>query len=108
MRMGKKGAPTYRVVVADARSPRDGRFIEIIGSYNPRTEPSTIQIDAEKARHWLSVGAQPTDSTRSLLTRAGIIGKEKAAATATAAPEAPAPEAPAKKPATRTRQPAKK
>lgn len=73
MRMGMKGAPTYRVVVADARSPRDGRFIEIIGHYNPRTEPSTISIDADRARHWLSVGAQPTDSTRSLMERAGIL-----------------------------------
>lgn len=88
MRMGMKGAPTYRVVVADARSPRDGRFIEIIGHYNPRTEPSTISIDADRARHWLSVGAQPTDSTRSLMERAGIL--ERAAA--------PAPEA-ASKPA---------
>jgi small subunit ribosomal protein S16 len=73
MRVGMKGAPSYRVVVADARSPRDGRIIENIGWYNPLTEPSTITIDTERAQHWLSVGAQPTDSVRSLLQRAGII-----------------------------------
>jgi small subunit ribosomal protein S16 len=73
MRMGMKGAPTYRVVVADARSPRDGRIIENIGWYNPRTEPSTINIDADRAKHWLGVGAQPTDSVVSLLIRSGII-----------------------------------
>ena len=82
MRMGKKGAPSYRVVVADARSPRDGRIIENIGWYNPRTEPSTIQIDAEKAKHWLSVGAQPTESTLSLLRRAGIVERPARAAAA--------------------------
>src|SRR5579864_6228094 len=73
MRMGMKGTPSYRVVVADSRFPRDGRIIENIGWYDPLTDPSTIKIDAEKARHWLSVGAQPTDSTRSLLERAGIL-----------------------------------
>ncbi len=73
MRMGMKGAPSYRVVIADARSPRDGRIIENIGWYNPRTEPSTITIDADRAKHWLSVGAQPTDSVVSLLIRSGII-----------------------------------
>ncbi len=72
MRTGMKKAPSYRVVVADARSPRDGRFIEIIGWYNPRTEPSTITIDEAKALKWLSVGAQPTDSVRSLFERTGI------------------------------------
>ncbi|HEY7355386.1 MAG TPA: 30S ribosomal protein S16 [Ktedonobacterales bacterium] len=84
MRAGMKKAPTYRVVVADSRSPRDGRFIEIIGWYNPRTEPSTITIDEEKALKWLSVGAQPTDSVRSLLNRTGINAKfqEKKAARA--------------------------
>jgi small subunit ribosomal protein S16 len=81
MRMGMKGAPTYRIVVADARSPRDGRIIENIGSYNPRTEPSTIVVDQERAKHWLEVGAQPTDSARSLLRRAGVLPKfEKAGA----------------------------
>jgi small subunit ribosomal protein S16 len=73
MRVGMKGAPSYRVVVADARSPRDGRIIENIGWYNPLTEPSTITIDTERAQHWLNVGAQPTVSVRSLLKRAGIV-----------------------------------
>jgi small subunit ribosomal protein S16 len=74
-RTGMKKAPSYRVVVADARSPRDGRFVEIIGSYNPRTEPSTIIINEAKALKWLSVGAQPTDSVRSLFERSGINAK---------------------------------
>jgi small subunit ribosomal protein S16 len=73
MRMGMKATPSYRVVVADSASPRDGRFIENIGWYNPLTEPSTINIDADRVRHWLSVGAQPTDSVRQLLVRAGIL-----------------------------------
>lgn len=73
MRTGMKKAPSYRVVVADARSPRDGRIIENIGWYNPRTDPPTIQIDADRARHWLQVGAQPSDSVRSLLIRSKII-----------------------------------
>ncbi|HEV2460109.1 MAG TPA: 30S ribosomal protein S16 [Ktedonobacterales bacterium] len=73
MRMGAKGAPSYRVVVSDARSPRDGRFIENIGWYNPLTDPSTIKIDADRARHWLGVGAQPTQSVFSLLIRSGIV-----------------------------------
>ena len=72
-RMGKKKAPTYRVVVADSRSPRDGRFIEEIGSYNPGTEPATVAIDAEKAKKWISNGAVPTDTVRSLLKKSGII-----------------------------------
>jgi small subunit ribosomal protein S16 len=76
MRVGMKGAPSYRVVVADARSPRDGRIVESIGWYNPRTEPSTIHIDEEKARHWLGVGAQLTDSTRVLFKRVGIIPRD--------------------------------
>ncbi|MBO0784401.1 MAG: 30S ribosomal protein S16 [Ktedonobacteraceae bacterium] len=74
-RMGKKKAPTYRVVVADARSPRDGRIIENIGWYNPRVEPSAINIDEEKALSWLNHGAQPTESVESLLKRAGILGR---------------------------------
>jgi small subunit ribosomal protein S16 len=73
MRMGAKGAPSYRVVVSDARSPRDGRFIENIGWYNPLTDPSTIKIDADRAKHWLGVGAQPTQSVFSLLIRSGIV-----------------------------------
>ena len=72
-RMGKKKAPTYRVVVADSRSPRDGRFIEEIGFYNPGTEPATVQIDAEQASKWISNGAGPTETVRSRLKKSGII-----------------------------------
>ncbi len=89
MRMGMKGAPSYRVVVADARSPRDGRIVENIGWYNPLTDPSTITINAERANHWLSVGAQPTESAHSLLERAGIIERTSPApATTSPAPKA--------------------
>jgi small subunit ribosomal protein S16 len=72
-RMGAKKAPFYRVVVADSRSPRDGKFIEEIGYYNPITEPAEIKIDAEKAKKWLNTGAQPSDVVRSLLKKSGII-----------------------------------
>jgi small subunit ribosomal protein S16 len=72
-RVGAKGQPSYRIVVADSRSPRDGRFIEIIGHYNPRTEPSQITIDREKALAWMAKGAQPTDSVYSLMARTGIV-----------------------------------
>lgn len=74
-RVGKKKAPSYRVVVADARSPRDGRIIENIGWYNPLVEPSAINIDEEKALGWLKNGALPTDSVSSLLKRAGILDR---------------------------------
>jgi small subunit ribosomal protein S16 len=67
MRMGKKKQPTYRVVAADSRSPRDGRFIEIIGIYDPRQEPSLVRIDMDKARKWVSNGAQPTETVAKLL-----------------------------------------
>lgn len=72
-RMGMKKKPFYRVVVADIRSPRDGRFIEEIGYYDPMTEPSTVKIDAEAAKKWLGNGAQPTDTVRVLLKKSGII-----------------------------------
>ena len=73
-RMGAKKAPFYRVVVADSRFPRDGRFIEEIGYYDPMTEPAaTIKIDAEKAQQWIKNGAQPTDTVRTLLKKSGII-----------------------------------
>jgi small subunit ribosomal protein S16 len=75
--MGSKKQPTYRVVAADARSPRDGAFIETIGHYNPRTEPSTIVIDEEKALRWLRNGAQPTDRVAKLLAITGIADKVK-------------------------------
>lgn len=87
-RTGSKKKPTYRVVVADSRSPRDGRFIEIIGYYNPRTEPTTFNISEERAMHWLSVGAQPTDTVQKLLKNSGTIDRftqSKAQAKATSA-----------------------
>lgn len=71
MRMGKKKQPTYRLVAADSRSPRDGRFIEIVGTYDPRAEPSTVRIDNDKAVGWLRKGAQPTDPARKLLEISG-------------------------------------
>ena len=71
-RMGAKKAPFYRVVVADSRFPRDGRFIEEIGTYNPLTNPAEIKIDAEKAKKWMANGAQPTDTVKVLLKKAGI------------------------------------
>lgn len=71
MRMGKKKQPTYRVVAADSRSPRDGRFIEVIGSYAPREEPSAVRIDEARALHWLERGAQPTETVTRLLKISG-------------------------------------
>jgi small subunit ribosomal protein S16 len=71
MRMGKTKQPTYRLVAADARSPRDGRFIEIVGTYQPRQEPSTIEIDNAKCVKWLQQGAQPTDRVEKLLKLSG-------------------------------------
>ena len=72
MRVGKKKQPTYRVVVADGRSPRDGRFIEIIGQYQPRQEPSRVAIDADSALAWLRKGAQPTEQVQKLLAQTGV------------------------------------
>ena len=72
-RMGAKKAPFYRIVVADARSPRDGRCIEEIGTYNPLTNPATINVDAEKVQAWIKNGAQPTDTVRTLLKNAGVL-----------------------------------
>ena len=72
-RMGAKKRPSYRIVAADSKSPRDGRFIEAFGLYDPITQPATVRIDDERARHWLSVGAQPTDTVRDLFVRAGLM-----------------------------------
>jgi small subunit ribosomal protein S16 len=72
-RMGAKKQPTYRFVVADARSPRDGRFIEILGHYNPRTEPKTLVVDQDKAREWLAKGAQASDPVRRLFAELGLV-----------------------------------
>ncbi|MBE9513109.1 MAG: 30S ribosomal protein S16 [Chloroflexi bacterium] len=76
-RVGAKKRPSYRVVVADVRAPRDGAFIDIIGHYNPLTDPETVVIDEEKALHWLGHGAQPTATTNRLLVKTGIIEKFK-------------------------------
>ncbi|MGH2711709.1 MAG: 30S ribosomal protein S16 [Actinomycetota bacterium] len=123
MRVGKRKQPYYRVVVADSRSPRDGRIIENIGKYHPRSHPSFIEIDSERALHWLQNGAQPSDPVRVLMQKTGIWGQftgegpteavapppdkatpskkkaaaaaEQAAAEAAPAEEAPAAEAPA-------------
>ena len=72
-RMGAKKAPFYRVVVADSRYPRDGRFIEEIGYVNPLTDPATVQIDADKAKDWLSKGAQPTETVKAYLKKNGVL-----------------------------------
>lgn len=72
-RMGAKKAPFYRIVVADSRSPRDGRFIEELGFYNPLVEPAEVRIDAEKAKDWMQKGAQPSDTVRRLMKNAGIL-----------------------------------
>jgi small subunit ribosomal protein S16 len=72
-RTGRKNQPFYRIVVADSRSPRDGRFIEIIGHYNPRQKEGGLTVNTERADYWLGVGAQPTDTARSLLRRAGVL-----------------------------------
>ena len=72
-RMGAKKKPFYRVIVADSRSPRDGKFIEELGYYNPLTEPAEVKIDADKAKQWLSNGAQPTDTVKGLFKKSGIL-----------------------------------
>ncbi len=72
-RMGAKKSPFYRIVVADSRYPRDGRFIEEIGTYNPVVTPIEVKIDADKAKQWLSTGAQPTDTVKALLKKEGIL-----------------------------------
>ena len=97
-RMGRKKQPTYRIVVAERLAARDGQFIETLGHYDPRTEPVTIHVDADRAKHWLSEGATPSDTVRSLLKKAGVFSKEEATpepATPEPAPAeaAPAPEA---------------
>jgi len=79
MRIGKKRQPAYRVVVADSRSPRDGRFIERIGRYDPRSDPSLIEIDNDRAVHWLETGAEPTERVRKLLEISGAWSRYRAA-----------------------------
>ena len=72
-RVGRKKAPMYRIVVADSKSPRDGKFIEIVGQYQPRTGEQALNLNTERVNHWLNVGAQPTDTVRSLLRKAGVL-----------------------------------
>lgn len=72
-RLGAKKAPFYRIVVADSRSPRDGRFIAELGYYNPMTDPADIKVDVEKAKEWIAKGAQPTDTVRALLKKTNVI-----------------------------------
>jgi small subunit ribosomal protein S16 len=98
MRMGAKKAPHYRVVVADSRSPRDGRFLENLGTYQPRSDPSLVEIDTEKAAAWLAKGAQPTEAVARLLAIAGVEGlaERKQAAKALRATQAKAKAEPAK------------
>jgi small subunit ribosomal protein S16 len=120
-RVGKRKQPVYRVVVADARSPRDGRFIEVIGQYKPLEDPSVITFDTDKALEWLRKGAKPSDSVTALLKRTGIWStfvadkgpakrppprKKAAAARARAEAEAKAAEAPAAPPAPAAAKPA--
>ena len=72
-RLGAKKAPFYRIVVADSRYPRGGRFIEEIGTYNPLTDPATVNVDADRAQEWIKKGAQPTDTVRGILKKAGVL-----------------------------------
>jgi small subunit ribosomal protein S16 len=74
-RMGAKKAPTYRIVAADSRSPRDGRIIENVGFYNPTTNPATVTLDEEKVMKWLNAGAQPTDTVKNIFSKQGIMKK---------------------------------
>ena len=77
-RVGRKGQSHFRIVVADSRSPRDGRFVATIGNYNPRANPAVIDVNAEQAQAWLAKGAMPTDTVRSLLKKAGVLGNRPA------------------------------
>jgi small subunit ribosomal protein S16 len=90
-RTGARKKPSYRIVVAESTAPRDGRYVEIIGTYDPLTDPATIQLDGDRAKHWLSVGAQPTDRVVKLMAREGLVEAPTYAAKASEA--APAAEA---------------
>lgn len=89
MRRGKNKKPTYRIVVADSRSPRDGKFIEIIGNYNPVQQPKVLNVKTDRARYWLSVGAQPSDTVAYLLGKVGVEAKSGTSYTAEAADTSP-------------------
>lgn len=109
MRVGKKKQPTYRIVAADSRSPRDGRFIEIVGTYAPRSDPSEIEVKSEKALEWLAKGAQPTETVRKLLEISGVWGEYESSRPAKEKPARTrkATKAPAKKAAKASKAPAK-
>jgi small subunit ribosomal protein S16 len=92
-RRGKNKKPTYRIVVADSRSPRDGKFIEIIGNYNPVQQPKVLNVKTDRARYWLSVGAQPSDTVKYLLGKAGIEAQPGTPYTPEADPVLPVTEA---------------
>jgi small subunit ribosomal protein S16 len=81
-RVGRKGQAYFRIVVADSKSPRDGRFVATIGNYNPKAKPAVIEVDADQARAWMEKGAMPTDTVRSLLKKAGVFGKRPPPVTA--------------------------
>lgn len=89
-RMGAKKKPSYRIVVADARAKRDGRFIEVVGTYNPLTEPTTINLNGERARYWLSQGAQPTERVAKILKIQGVTDADGAVIAAEPTESAPA------------------
>ena len=93
LRRGKNQKPSYRIVVADARSPRDGKFIEIIGNYNPVQQPKVLNVKADRARYWLSVGAQPSDTVAYLLKQVGVDAKPGTPYTPEVEPVQPAAEA---------------
>ena len=76
-RMGAKKSPFYRIVATDSRNPRDGRFIEVVGTYNPLTNPATVNFDVEKVQKWLAVGAKPTDTVKSFLKQQGLLAADK-------------------------------
>ena len=76
-RFGSKKSPFYRIVATDSRNPRDGRFIEVVGTYNPLTNPATVNFDAEKVQKWLAVGAKPTDTVKSFLKQQGLLAADK-------------------------------
>jgi small subunit ribosomal protein S16 len=77
-RVGRKGQSYFRIVVADSRAPRDGRFVAMLGDYNPRTNPATLKVNRDEALAWMAKGAMPTDTVRSLLKKAGVLGKRTA------------------------------
>ena len=91
-RMGAKKAPFYRVVAADTTSPRDGRFIEVLGHYNPTKDPQIIELKEDRVRYWLGVGAQPSDTVRSLFRQKGLLKKDQDAQPEDAESEAPSEE----------------